>query len=170
VGVRVSFLRLFRTFHMAINPTRLGFALVGLVAIYASGRILDRIWLSADQGALVAPVPPHTCRSRRSRPANTRTRSRPTRSARREFADWKTLVRSERTRLEADALVSLGKVDQKLKAHQMLTTRRPRSCSKIKLTKRRSNRRSRPLTTVSHAAGRHRKEGDDRKKEITRRS
>jgi hypothetical protein len=51
---RFGFLRLFRTPWLAAQPVRLALCLAGVLACYTAGRVLDRIWLSAGQGALVA--------------------------------------------------------------------------------------------------------------------
>ncbi len=47
------FLRLFGTFGLAVNFTRLALAFLGVVALYAGGRALDSVWVAGDGG--VAP-------------------------------------------------------------------------------------------------------------------
>jgi hypothetical protein len=45
-----SFVRVFRTFRLAVHPTKLGLALMALMLTWAWGSILDAIWVSADRG------------------------------------------------------------------------------------------------------------------------
>src|SRR5947209_8146210 len=39
------FLHLFRAFRIAVHPSKLVLGLLGLLALYAGGRILDGVWL-----------------------------------------------------------------------------------------------------------------------------
>lgn len=50
------FLRLFKTFRLAIHFTRLVLALACVVGVYAGGRVLDLIWVRAGGGVLVEVV------------------------------------------------------------------------------------------------------------------
>ncbi len=50
------FLRLFRTFKLAIRPTRLLLGLAAVVAVCVVGWVLDGIWLRAGHGVLVDPL------------------------------------------------------------------------------------------------------------------
>lgn len=52
----LGFVRLFRSFTMALAPMRLSVCLAGLIAMYVAGRTLDGLWtaLSADNGAIRA--------------------------------------------------------------------------------------------------------------------
>src|SRR5687768_10050266 len=44
------FLHLFRTFRVAVHPSKLMLALAGLLLIYAGGRSLDAVWPDARPG------------------------------------------------------------------------------------------------------------------------
>lgn len=48
------FTHLFRTFRLAIHPTKLLLSFAALLASYCVGRVLDVIWLAADAGVLYA--------------------------------------------------------------------------------------------------------------------
>jgi hypothetical protein len=50
------FLRLFRTFRLAIRPNRLLIALAAVAMVCLVGWVMDRIWVGAGHGALVDPA------------------------------------------------------------------------------------------------------------------
>jgi hypothetical protein len=52
-GEVFPFLRLFRTFRLAIRPTRLLMALAAVALVCLAGWVMDRIWVGAGHGALV---------------------------------------------------------------------------------------------------------------------
>src|SRR5581483_11811254 len=43
------FLHLFRSFRIAVHPSKLFLGLLGLLALYAGGRILDGFWPAASK-------------------------------------------------------------------------------------------------------------------------
>lgn len=48
------FVRLFRTFNLAINYERLALAFICVLVVYLGGRVLDRVWIAAGGGVPVA--------------------------------------------------------------------------------------------------------------------
>jgi len=51
-----GFVHIFRTFRLAVHPSKVGLALVGVVATVVVGFVMDRIWQAAGQSALPGEI------------------------------------------------------------------------------------------------------------------
>jgi hypothetical protein len=83
------FVRLFRTFKLAIDMRQLTLALACVVICYLGGRVLDRVWCAADAGVLKTP----------EGPVQTEIEAYATRNTR-QFENWK--LQTERSHRRAD--------------------------------------------------------------------
>ena len=83
------FVRLFRTFKLAIDMRQLTLALACVVICYFAGRVLDRVWRAADAGVLQTP----------EGPVQTEIAAYATRDTR-QFDNWK--LQTERSHQRAD--------------------------------------------------------------------
>jgi len=105
------FLRLFKTFKLAIHFTRLLLGLACVAGCYFGGRILDGIWLGAGAGVPVG-----------SDAAQTEIDAYATRPAA-EFKAWKSQVDDARRNTLASAALALGHADNMAVALHQTSTR-----------------------------------------------
>jgi len=105
------FVRLFRTFKLAIDMRQLTLALACVVICYFAGRVLDRVWRAADAGVLKTP----------EGPVQTEIAAYATRDTR-QFDNWKLQTERSHQRADVRAVMACTAVRRADEAESQLAT------------------------------------------------
>jgi hypothetical protein len=109
-GQVLPFVRLFRTFRLAIHPVRLMLGLCCIILCCLGGWVLDGLWLSREAGVIVDPDSGQTEIFAYSLGSST------------EFAGWKKRMERAREKLLCGALIKLKKADSESQAVELLAS------------------------------------------------